>query len=695
MIPVQGLNRFFFISMGLMILFVILVIRLFWVQVIEGTRYREIGQKQYQERFVVKANRGVIYDRSGVPLVTNQIQYSFGVDPYMTSPEEAPLIARRFSKVFGKSYSGYLAKIRQKTNFVWLERGVSPDQRDRLALQNFNSVVEVKEPTRLYRYNERAGQLLGFTNIDNKGISGLELFHDSHIRGRDGFVVMQRDGRGRRVPSPDYARQDPVNGKSVELTVDVVTQSIVDEELIQGVKSAGGTGGVAIFMVPQTGEIVAMSHYPPINPNRPEKIDMKDARLRAVTDVFEPGSTFKVVTAAAAYEYGIRRSSDWLNAENGTWLYKGEKVIDHERLGRITFKEAIIHSSNVGMAKTGLMLGEERFYKIARNFGFGMETGIDLPGEIAGTLKQPLEWSGISLPWMSFGYEVLVTPVQMLNAYAAVANRGRLMRPFVVRKITGPDGTVVLENRPSAIRQVISASTVDTLVPALSAVVSEGTAKLADIKPLSIAGKTGTAKKVSSTGQYEKSYMASFVGFFPAERPILAGIVILDSPSKGYYGGAVSAPIFGRIAQRIIGSSKWLDQTPVLLAAGADTLKGRRLVPDVKYKSVSSAQVLLADQGWDVELIGNGKWIIGQTPAADSLVDEDETLYLKTGTAESRSLPAVAGIPLREAVGKLQTHGYNVRVAGSGAVQRATPAKSDRKMVTLTGKSAPSPGGAQ
>lgn len=669
----QTLSRFYVLAIACLLFIGILLIRLFYIQVIQGSKYSELANKQYNDRMVIKANRGVIYDRNMIPVVTNQLQYSYGVDPFLTSSEDAVEISKQFSKVFGKSYSSYLGKIRTKTNFVWLERAVSEEKKQQLKLSKFKSVVELKEPTRLNRFNDRAGQLLGFTNIDNKGISGIELKYDSYIRGKDGYQHLQRDGVGRIYADPNRAGKMPESGHHVVLTLDIKIQGIVDEELQRGVQEAGGKGGVAIFMIPSTGEIVAMSHAPGFNPNQPGPDAIENSRIRSITDVFEPGSTFKLVTVAAAFEQGIRTSNEKINAENGQWPYKDRKVIDHEKLGTITFAESVIHSSNVVMAKTGLMMGDKVFYSMARNFGFGMETGIDLPGEIRGELKQPVNWSGITLAWMSFGYEMLVTPLQLLNSYAAFANNGKLMRPYVVKEIIDEKGKKVYGNEVMEIRQVMKPSTVDSLKKLFVQVVEVGTGKSAKISGVSIAGKTGTAQKIIA-GQYQKQYMASFVGFFPAENPQLVGVVIIDSPLKGYYGGAVSAPIFGRVAQRVLGATNMVNDGLFYSHFLPDSIKNSRVIPDVRNYSVTSAITLLNELGFETNLIGDGDFVESIHPSVGSLINTNEIIGIKTRQAKKSDTELIVkelrGKSLRMALNQLQSHGYSVSIVGSGEVSK-------------------------
>lgn len=681
----KSINRFYFGAIGFLLFAAVLAARFFWIQLIDGNYYRSVGKKQYDERLVLKSNRGIIYDRNGVPLVTNQINYSIGIDPYMVGGD-ASIIANKFARVFGKSNTYYLSKIRQKTSFVWLERGISEEKKNQLGYLNYPAIVEVREPSRLYRYNEKAGQLLGFTNIDNKGISGIELQYDSFIKGKDGWMMMQRDGLGQRVPTADYPRQDPINGKNIYLTLDILIQSIVDEELKKGVEEAGGSGGMAVMMIPQTGEIVALSSYPDFDPNLSNKLKIEDSRIKAITDAFEPGSTFKLVTAAAALETGVRKPTDKVNAEHGRFKVLDRVVVDHEPLGTVTFRDGVVFSSNIVMAKTSKLIGEERFYHYARNFGFGMETGVDLPGEIKGELRQPLEWSGVSLPWMSFGYEMLVTPLQVLNAYSTVANNGTLVRPHVLKEIVDSNGKILESTKDQPIRSFLKSETIDTLKSIFEEVVDRGTAKSARVNGLSIAGKTGTAQK-NISGKYEKKYMASFVGFFPVAQPVLSGIVIIDSPAKGFYGGAVSAPIFGRVAQRVMASSQVGSNHIYTKTQQPDSVKNKKIIPNLKGLSVDAAMVVLEDQGIEYRLDDkNGKYVLDTEPTFGNRIAIDSKLKIQTKQTSLSSktmVPNVKGMSLRKGINEFQALGYQVKVLGSGLIKSQQILNGKNKTILL------------
>ena len=379
---------------------------------------------------------------------------------------------------------------------------MTPEIARRIEAAKLEGIVVINEPKRLYHYDELAGALLGFTNIDNKGISGIEFQYDNDLKGFNGSVVMQRDGLGRVRPSADYPRREPINGKDIFLTIDVKYQAIVDEELRHGVEINKADGGCAVMVNPKTGEVLAMSVYPCINPNNVNSFNITDARNRIVSDVFEPGSVFKVVTAAAAFENNLVTPGSRFNAEHGKMKVSlgGNKfrfISDSHEFDYLTFQEAIEVSSNIVLAKVGKLLGGEKLYRKARDFGFGMITGIDLPGEVRGVLKKPIDhdWSGTTTQTMSYGYEIGATPLQIVCTYAVIANKGVLMKPFVVAHIEDGNGEMIAEQKPQAIRRVVSQKTLDQLLPAFEGVVERGTGKEVQINEVRIAGKTGTSRK--------------------------------------------------------------------------------------------------------------------------------------------------------------------------------------------------------
>ena len=487
--------RTLIVKVGLLLFFVVVALRLVQIQVIDAAKYREKAERQYESRVDLPALRGKIVDRNQRQLVTNMMFVSFAADPKIIG-DRASELAERFAQVFDKPKSQYLEKINLETRrFVYLERRVSPQYEKRINAASFEGLVVKDEPRRLYPYDHVAGQLLGFTDVDNKGLSGIELQLDTLLRGRNGYVIMQRDAIGRRRPSVDYPRIEPINGNTAELTIDIEYQAIAEEELRKGVERNKAESGLAIMLDPATGEVLAMANYPSINPGDPASAGPAAARNRVVTDMFEPGSTFKLVTAAAALERHLVQPDQKFNAEQGEYVVRlpngkvRNKITDTHKYNVLTFREAIEFSSNIVMAKVSDIVGAEALYTTARNFGFGTECGIELPGEIRGELKKPTQWSGTTLNAMAYGYEVGVTPLQIATAYAAVANGGVLMKPFIVRQIVSPEGEVLHVTRPEVVRRVVSQATAHTLTQFLRGVVERGTGTLAAMKGIPLAGK--------------------------------------------------------------------------------------------------------------------------------------------------------------------------------------------------------------
>jgi cell division protein FtsI (penicillin-binding protein 3) len=545
------------LQIGIIVLFVAICLRLVQVQIINFGTYRDYARKQYQTKVVLPATRGTIYDRNENVLASNSMFVSFAADPKLAA-EDARVIANKFSQLFGKPKKYYLDKLSSDSRFVWLERQVNPDVLKKIDIKKLEGIVVLNEPKRLYHNDHVAGQLIGVTDIDNNGLAGAELEFDKFLRGVDGYVVLQRDGLGRALPSVDYPRVEPVNGHSIVLTVDAELQSIAEKELQKGVEVNKADRGIVVMMNTRTGEVLAIGQYPTIDPNKFGSYDLSDQKLRAVTDVFEPGSVFKIVTASAALEPHLVNPDQKFFAENGKYVVPGraKPIVDTHEYGWITFREAMAYSSNIVMAKISDIIGSERMYKMARDYGFGIATNIEYPGEVRGSLKKPAEWSGTTLNTLAYGYEVQVTPLQIAAAYCAVANGGMLVKPMLIKKEVDPLGQVINEYQPQNIRRVISERTAATLKTFFQDVVSYGTGKPATIEGVNVAGKTGTSKKFVE-GKYEPgSYTASFVGFFPSENPQVVCLVMIDNPRAGtYYGGTTSAPVFRAITERVVGTS--------------------------------------------------------------------------------------------------------------------------------------------
>ncbi len=492
------LGRMFALKVGLLLLFAVIACRLVQIQVLEARRYQEVARRQSEVKVVLPAARGNIYDRNGALLVSNAIMASLGADPKMMGTD-ANEFAARLARVFEHTRRYYLDKLDTERRFVYLERRVKPQLVRMVNPAAFDGIVQLEEPRRLYHYEQLAGQVIGFTDVDNNGLSGVELQCNSALQGRDGFMIMQRDALGRRRTSVDYPRTEPANGRHVTLTLDLGFQAIAEEELRKGIERTTAESGLVVMIDPATGEVLAMANYPGINPNDPGHGDAGPAKNRAITDMFEPGSVFKVVTASAALEHHLVAPGQKFFGEQGVWVVgtggKSRRITDTHPHGMLSMQEAVEQSSNIVMAKISNLIGAELLYTTARDFGFGNESGIDLPGEVRGELKKPTAWSGTTLNSMAYGYEVGVTPIQIASAYATIANKGVLMKPYVIKRVLDDQEQVLSETRPQAIRTVVSRETARTLTTFLEGVVEHGTGTGARLDGVAVAGKTGTSRK--------------------------------------------------------------------------------------------------------------------------------------------------------------------------------------------------------
>jgi cell division protein FtsI (penicillin-binding protein 3) len=635
----QGLRRRLkFLQIGLSVFFAVVACRLVQIQVVDAAEYKQKAMRQYQTRIDLPAARGTLTDRDGNILASNTMFVSFAADPKVAA-EDARAIAAKFSSLFGKPRSYYAAKLQSDSRFVWLERQVNGAFARRIDRKKLGGLVFRNEPKRLYFQDRLAGQLIGSTNLDNHGMAGLELMFESELRGEDGYVVLQRDGRGKAKPTVDYPRVEPRNGHNVMLTIDMWLQSIAEKELKKGVVQNKAEGGLVVMLQPKTGEILALAQYPSVDPNHFGASRAEDQKLRAVTDMFEPGSVFKVVTASAAFENKLISPDQTFDAEQGSWTVtlpggKTRKIVDTHKEGRITFRQAMEVSSNIVMAKASNIIGAERLYTMARNYGFGNETAVEYPGEVKGLLKKPVDWSATSLNSIAYGYETGVTPIQIACAYAAVANGGMLMKPYLVKRVTDAEDIVLSETQPQQIRRVVSEETAKLLTSLFEGVVLRGTGKAAQIPGIRIAGKTGTSRKIVN-GQYSSTdHTASFVGFFPIEDPQVVCLVMMDIPGAVLYtGGTTSAPVFHAIAEQVVTSTDYVaPATPTADPKAGKTVMAANVpapqkkvarrpsfngpvVPDVKGCSVRKAVGILTAEKYQPVVKGSGI-VTGQEPPA-------------------------------------------------------------------------------
>jgi cell division protein FtsI/penicillin-binding protein 2 len=663
-------------------LIAIIMYKLFSIQVIDSVKYRLAAKKQYESKISLKPSRGLIFDRKMNALISNVNSYSFAADPNMVDNKDS--VASVFSKIFNKEKSYYIEKLNSKnTSFVWLERRIESKYENSLKDLDLSGVIKLNEAHRIFNYEGLGSQVIGYTSIDNIGLSGVELELNEVLSGKDGYVVMQKDGLGRKRPAVEYPREEPVEGNNVILTIDMNIQKIAEEELSSAVSVNNAIGGKVVVMAVKTGEILALNSIS-LDGSSPDKIAV-------ITDLYEPGSTFKVVTAAAALEEGLQSKTDIISTYGGEYL----KIRDAHRFANMTFQQVIEQSSNIGIIQVANILGRERFYKYARDFGCGISTGIDLPGEMKGRLKRPVEFSPVSLDYMSIGYEVLVNALQMTNAYACVANGGMMMKPFIIKRILSPDGKVVKENQPTEIRNVISKTTARTLTELLTGVVERGTGIDARIDNIKIAGKTGTSQKLVE-GEYSKSkYTSSFIGYFPAENPQMVISVIIDAPGSGeYYGGKVAAPVFKNIARRIIDltglheySAPDYMASNIVLAGNVqqnhtpEQPVGNDVLNFVNF-DVSDAVKILKEKeiGFVIEGPVKNAIVTGEESFTDEKGVKKIRLFTSGGSLPVKSvkenpavMPYLKSLSVRKCINVLSSLGVNYKIEGSGRVLRQNP----------------------
>jgi cell division protein FtsI (penicillin-binding protein 3) len=532
--------------------FGVILFRLVNLQLLQAAELTARADRQHQKTVTLEGARGTVTDRHGKVLAMNvEVPSIFGVPTSLDSPAT---VARSLSSVLHLRREEIEKKLRQDRHFVWLARKVDPEQGHRLEQLSIDGIGMVMEGRRFYPKGPLLSHVLGFVGMDGVGLEGLERRYESQLHGEKRLTILQRDALGRTVFPKGLREQSPSPGHALTLTIDEVIQYIAEKELDEAVDRAHAKSGTIIVMEPQTGAILAMAVSPRFDPNTVASLTADRWRNRALTDTYEPGSTMKVIVAAAALEEKVMMPGSMLYGENGRMTIANTTIHDHEKLGWMTFAEMIQKSSNIGAAKTGMLLGEQRLYRYLQAFGFGQRTDIDLPGEVAGLLKSPRDWGRRSLASISMGQEVGVTPLQMLSAVSAIANEGVFMKPFIVSELRDHKGQMLKEVLPQVKRRVVSPKTARTLTTMMEGVVTSGTGTKAAIPGFRVAGKTGTAQKVDPrTGAYSSALsVGSFVGFVPADAPRVAMIIVIDEPQGEAWGGVVAAPVFRRVGEQVL-----------------------------------------------------------------------------------------------------------------------------------------------
>ncbi len=618
--------------------------RLAHLQILKHAEYSRLAEIQQAKTVPLKARRGPILDRNGKVLaVSSKAESLYALTSQIEDRED---LAARLGPVLGEPAREIEKRLDSSKRFVFVKRRLPPDAVELVRDLKEPALGFIEESLRLYPNRELAAHAIGFEGMDGKGLGGVEQSSDVHLAGADGKALVGRDARGREVSGSPTVLKPSVPGQGVMLTLDATLQYIAERELEAAWRRTRSKAAMAILMDPRTGEILALAIRPTFNPNNFAAATDHERRDRAITDPFEPGSTFKVILAAAALEEGVARPTDRVYAENGAITIANTTIHDWKKYGWLTFAEVLQNSSNVGAIKIGLALGRERFYKYITGFGFGAPTGLGLTGESRGQLRAPAQWSGLSLATMSIGQEISVTALQLVTAFAAIANGGRLMQPQIVRAaLDGHGRSVVGGFEPRVVRQVITPETAQTLTQMMTAVVREGTGHNAAIPGYEVAGKTGTAQKLDpTTRRYSRAPgVLSFVGFVPADDPRLAMLVMLDEPKNEKWGSEAAAPIWASIGREAL---RYLnvpprDTTPVPIVRG-------EVAAVAPTASAAGAEGLDASAGSPVSLgLDTNAWIV---------------------------MPRVQGLSLRRAMDALAPFNVELLISGRGMVQSQSPA---------------------
>jgi len=671
------------VFVGAILFWIALEVHLFRLQVLQHDRFLKISERQYEKRIPLPAVRGQILDRNGYRLVSNSLHYDLAVDPKMVTSGET--LVRLSAKSFHRPERYFRSILRSDKRFRYLARKVpAEDIQPILALKD-RGIIKSQNFRRQYPYGPFASQLLGFTDPDDNGLGGIELKFNEVLKGKDGQAVLQYDGPRRVFYNADKPIIAPVNGANIYLTIDKNIQTVVEDELKAGVQRSKAKAGMVIVLDPFSGAIRAMANYPTFDPNRHQRYPQENKRNRCITDVYEPGSTMKMVTAAILLQEQLKGKNDIVFCNNGKYTLHGRVFHDTKKHGWLTLKKVIEMSSNIGMIKLSQEIPKNTFFRYLKNFGFGVKTGIELPGEASGIFNPPSHWSLVSKASMSIGYGIGVTTLQMAVAYAAMVNGGYLYRPYVVSHLQNQSGEVIQANKPTLVRQVLSKEIGAELKSFMRGVVENGTGKKAKIKNIITGGKTGTARKMNAkTGKYSsRNYVASFIGFAPYERPQYVCAVVIDEPKTTHYGGDAAAPIFREIIRQIVplsdGSLREAETQPPEVILTETEMND---LPDLTGFDLQAAVSLLDQRDIDYQ-------VEGEASVVKQVAFKKKKVILKTGELRTtnKRVPNLVGKTLREAVSVLDLSKFKIVLKGEkkGFIRKQSlpPGTPVRKRVEL------------
>ncbi|HYR26880.1 MAG TPA: penicillin-binding protein [Thermoanaerobaculia bacterium] len=626
----------------------VVVARLVHVQLVKHDHYVARAQRQQERTITLSPVRGSVLDARGRVLAESVPAESIYADPQaITNRRE---IARKLAKIEGIGLTAreLEAKLRGDGSFAWVARQLPLEVTAEARKLQLPGIYFLESRRRSYPRAMLAANIIGYTGIDGDGLAGVEHSFNDHIKGTPGKVTLLKDARRAMYAVGADGPNRPRDGNHVVLTIDSVIQFSAERSLENAAKTWRASGGSVIVMDPTDGAILAMASYPTFDPNRFREFNAEAWRNRGVAYVYEPGSTFKIITAAAGLEERIVTPSQMVDCGNGEIRVANVTIGEHEdhRYGLMSFEDVMVHSSNVGTVRVGLALGQERFHDWIRRFGFGQKTGIPLPGEEVGIFRQTKKWSAVSPASISIGQEISATPLQVVRAVAAVATGGLLIEPRIVDKVVDDEGKVIYEPPKKAPERVMSEKTAAVLNEILKSVVSRGTGENAALAEHVVAGKTGTAQKAGRGGYYADRFVGSFAGYVPADRPRLVILVVLDDPRGQHYGGTVAAPVFREIAEgalRYLGVAPSIPSRSIaidrpLLAAFSQSPKPAteaNAVPDLRGLDARAAIARAVSSGLTVRAIGSGV-VTSQDPVAGEALPASRQVTLKL-SPEKRS----------------------------------------------------------
>ena len=678
----------------ILFVFFLLICRLFYVQIIKGDYYKDKAYMQQTKDRTVKASRGIIYDCNENKLALSVSTNTLTVAPTNLKDEDKEKIAKDLSEIIKSDYDSILAKLNKTVSLVTIENNIEKEEATKLSnyiLENDLKGIYVDESTsRIYPYNAMLSHVLGFTGTDDQGLYGLEAYYDEELSGVDGRIVGAIDGGGNETPYEDEEYIEPENGNNIILTVDATIQSIVEKNLEKAVNENVADKGACIVMRPSTGEILAMAVYPDFDPNNPFEINSDELKAKwdtmstkeknkalndmwrntAISDAFEPGSTFKVITASAALEEGI------VDIDTpGAFNCNGYLSVSGWRIrcwryprthGSQSLRQAIMNSCNPCFMQAGLKLGIKKYTEYLKAFNLYDKTGVDLPGETNGIIHDPSSMTELDLATTAFGQTISITTLHSALMYSAIANGGKIMQPYVVKEIRKTDGTLVKETVPVVKKQVISETTASKILSALYDTVDTGTGKAAKVSGYTVAGKTGTAEEGRGNNTW---YMASFAGIAPVNDPEIVVMLSLYDPKGplGHQGSAVSAPVVGNIIDETL---RYMDVNPSYTVE--ETKVEEYIVTDVTSKTYKEAKKILENLGFKIasdSTIKDDEIINEQIPKSGASLVKGSTVRVYTNLNAKKStakVPDVRSLSVKKATKALQNKGLNINIIGQG-----------------------------